>query len=380
MAGGKAKTGFAAAWAKTRISKANENMAAQGSSGKTIAAAPTQKIPLAQFSMLRRLFLLATKRREFKQRDKNLLVEDLTKRIAACGTIIKPKYLGYNDWRQVAARIVRHFDEIDNLKKRTFRAFSRHKSTRGHEASLRGILFNEFIREFEPLWKALEQEAKTSVGITNNVTRHRKKGGLINARGREIYDAGRFSKKLLRGRELKICLRKVGRTGSDPKDVFYEDSVDDVLLTSAARKGGGRYWIFPIELESKAPSGQFYKQIGEAQDRFGADAVVEIEVTVKGRKFPIKISPDELVFDLPGSTRNAVSLLTGAAFAKDFKLREKRELTTALEEGNMEKIYQLARGGIQSTDKGMGIIFPRINLAMDVTELNKIIWAVTRGG
>ncbi len=356
--------------------------------GKLLAAAAQPR--RQRLSVLRRLFALAGKMKIFPPHERDRLVDDIAKAITNSSSL-RPQHFGCRDWRGVAGLIVQHFERMESLSARTFRAFSAAETRKGHESGLRGMLFNTFVRHFTPLWDDFTATAKESVQRLNESLRktagNRTNTRLVNAHGIAVQDSGAFSTTIQRGREVVIVLRKKGTKGQAPDELFEEESIDDVLVTSADRKGkgGGKYWLFPVEVESKTPAaaGGFAKQIANAQVRFGEVEVVRIELTIEGRAKRVRIPADRLVFDLHDSAEYAVSLFSSARWKDELTVSERRELTTALKKVNLENlkiISGLSQFRVQSTDKHGGMSFRRLDLALDISHINQIIRAAILAG
>ncbi len=382
----RASVGGAASKAGQRTTQATQQLGTQiAGAGKMLAAAiPPRR---QRLSVLRRLFMLAGKMKAFPPHERNQLVDDIAKAIADSSPL-RPQHFGCRDWRGLAGLMVQHFERMESLSARTFRAFSAAETRKGHESGLRGMLFNTFVRHFTPLWNDLTAAAKGSVQRLNESLRKtagkRTNTRLVNARGVAVQDCGAFSTTIRRGREVVIVLRKKGTKGQAP-ELFEEESIDDVLVTSADRQGGGKYWLFPVEVESKTPAAAsgFGKQIANAQVRFGEVEVVRIELTIEGRAKRVTIPADSLVFDLHDSAEWAVSLFSSARWKDELTVSERRELATALKKVNLENlkiISGLSQFRVQSTEKHGGMSFRRLDLALDISHINQIIRAAILAG
>jgi hypothetical protein len=329
--------------------------------------------------VLRRLFALALKRTNFPAAERRRLVGDIEK--AVTGTPgVQPDHFGCDDWRGVAELIVRHFERIESLSARTFREFSAVQTRKGHESALRGLLFNQFVRHFKPLWKDLRSAARDSVRRLNEESDPRAPARLVNAHGKAVRDSGPFSETILSGQEVVIVLRKKGTKGEAPEDQFRVQSVDDVLISSASKPGGGTYWLFPAEVESKTPGAArgFGKQIAGTQVRFGDVDVVRVEVTINGKV--VKIPAGSLVFDRHDSVEYAISAFSQARLRESLSPAERAELATAFNELDLETIGRMSQFRGQSTDRSGGISFRRLDLAVDISPINQLIRAALLAG
>lgn len=345
--------------------------------------APARRAAPERLGVLRRLFALALKRTSFPADERSRLVADIEKAVTGSPGV-QPPHFGCEDWRGVAELIVRHFERIESLSARTFREFSAVQTRKGHESALRGMLFNQFVRHFKPLWKDLRSAARDSVRRLNRGLREERKprtpSRLVNAFGEDVNDSGLFSEAIVSGQEVVIVLRKKGTKGIAPEDQFRVQSVDDVLVSSAPRAGGGRYWLFPAEVESKTPGAArgFGKQIAGTQVRFGDVDVVRVEVTIDGKV--VEISAGSLVFDRHDSVEYAISAFSQARLKESLSPAERAELATAFSELDLETIGRMSQFRGQSTDRSGGISFRRLDLAVDISPINQLIRAALLAG
>lgn len=352
-----------------------------GDTGSLLASSARPR--RSQLSVLRRLFERAGKAPKHFRRERVQLVDDIAKAIDN-GPPLHWRHFGCSNWRGVAELIVRHFEGMESLSAATFKAFSDPVTRRGHESGVRGMLFNRFVRNFTPLWDDLTDGAKESVERLNGSLREtagtKSNKRLVDARGKPVHDSGLFSRDIKRGQELTIVLRR--KDG----ELFELDSVDDVLVTSAPRKGGGEYWLLPAQVESKTPgaAGGFTTQIADAQIRFGELEVVSIKLKIEDAGRRIEIPAERLTFDLHDSTNYAVSAFAQKgrknAFVDSFTVSEQEELGKALRNLDLEAISRLSQFRAQSTEKGGGMSFRRLDVAMDITPLIQMVRAALLAG
>lgn len=373
----RAKVGGARLKARARAVRA-----AKGLADAERLLASSARSQRERLSVLRRLHALSGKTRSFSSRERNQLVGDVAKSLESSGSALQPEHFGCKDWRELAEMMVGHFERIDSLSARNFRAFSSAETLKGHESALRGKLFNTFVRNFKPFWRDVTAAAKWSVQQLNDYLRRPAAQGkgarLVNAKGEAVLDSGAFSGDVKRGREVVIVLRKKGAKD----EVFERESVDDVLVTSARSQGGGRYWLFPIEVESKAPGAArgFAEQIAGAQVRFGDSEVVRIELTVDGSAERVIIPADRLVFDLLDSPRYAVSAFSDSRWRESLSVSERKELMAALADLDPKPVASLSEFRVQDTAKSGGLSFRRLDLALNISQINLMIRAAIRAG
>ncbi|MBI5885721.1 MAG: hypothetical protein HZB85_03970 [Deltaproteobacteria bacterium] len=326
-------------------------------------AANQLRKPEVKTGLLRRIFMLA-RGSGLTAAEREDLISTFVERISESKSSLRPSDFGLKGNRELAEFFVKTFEEME-IAPRTLRAFLAGKRIKGYQSRFSGALFHMYVKNFQPLWEDFRKVALGQVKELNELGANpRKNLHLVNARDERV-------------KGLKFeTLEKAEKIYIIKKDGTRVEFIDGAMVSSSG-KGDSAYWSFLMELEVKTSSAakEFREQIGSAQLRFIHDEVECIEMLVDGIKDPVKVSPKNIVFSPRSINRNAVSLLSESKWAKLEKI-ERIGLLEAAKEGKKEKIYEASNFRVQSTSKGMGESFIRVDLAVNSEEIWKIIRAV----